>query len=336
MATIEERVSSSGKVTYRAKIRVRGHAPISQTFERKADARKWARDLETDISRGANVSTEADRTTLKEALERYVREQPKRSDGKPLKGWDRQQDRAKAWMKSPLAHRFLSQLRGTDFAHHRDVRRAEGRAENTIRLELALISTLYKLAAREWRMEGLRNPIQGMTMPGGSNKRDRRVTAEEERELLAQLASINEYMAPLCSLAIETAMRQGELLSLTWADVNLQQRVAKLRDTKNSEPRDVPLSSRAVEILKALPRSLDSSAPVFPLTQDNVIRMFRAACEAANIKNLKFHDLRHEATSRICDKVPMHEAMRITGHKTPSMLMRYYHPKAEELARKLG
>jgi integrase len=126
------------------------------------------------------------------------------------------------------------------------------------------------------------------------------------------------------------------LLSLTWADVNLQQRIAKLRDTKNSESRDVPLSSRAIEILKGLPRSVDNSSPVFPLIQDKVIRMFREACEAAEIEDLKFHDLRHEATSRICDKLPMHEAMRITGHKTPSMLMRYYHPKAEELARKLG
>jgi integrase len=143
-------------------------------------------------------------------------------------------------------------------------------------------------------------------------------------------------MAPLASLAIETAMRQGELLSLTWADVDLQKRIAHLKDTKNSEPRDVPLSSRAIEILKAIPRPLEKTAPLFPISQDEVIRTFRRACTEAKIENLKFHDLRHEAVTRICERLPMHEAMRVSGHKTPSMLMRYYHPKAEELAKKLA
>ena len=109
-----------------------------------------------------------------------------------------------------------------------------------------------------------------------------------------------------------------------------------MHDTKNSEPRAVPLSTRAVEILKALPRQLDPATPVFPVSQDNVIRTFRAACNVAGIEGLKFHDLRHEAISRICERLPMHEAMRVSGHKTPSMLMRYYHPRAEDLARKLG
>jgi integrase len=331
MATIEKRISSTGEVSHRAKVRIRGHVPISRTFERKTDAAKWARDQETDIERGVLKSTEAERTTLGDALKRYLEEVTPNK-----KGWKREQDRIKAWRRHHLSHRFLTQVRGADFAAYRDRRRGEGRAENTIRLELALISKLYKIAARDWGMEGLRNPIQSMTMPSGSNQRERRVSPDEEKALCNALQSINAYMPPLCLLAIETAMRQGELLSLTWADVNLQQRIAKLRDTKNSESRDVPLSSRAIEILKGLPRSVDNSSPVFPLVQDKVIRMFREACEAAGIEDLKFHDLRHEATSRICDKLPMHEAMRITGHKTPSMLMRYYHPKAEELARKLG
>jgi len=331
MATIEKRISSSGETSFRAKVRLRGHIPLSRTFERKRDAEKWARDQETDIERGALKSAEADRTTLREALERYLREETPNK-----KGWRREQDRVAAWLKNPLSHRFLSQLRGADFARHRDARRAEGRAENTIRLELALMSKLYKVAGRDWGMEGLRNPIQSLTMPAGSRQRDRRLSEDEEKSLLKELAQQGPYMPPLALLAIETAMRQGELLSLTWADVDLQRAIAKLRDTKNSEPRSVPLSVRAVEILKSLPRSLDHATRLFPITQDSVIRAFRAACTAAGIENLKFHDLRHEATSRICDRLPMHEAMRVTGHKTPSMLMRYYHPKAEDLARKLG
>jgi integrase len=204
-------------------------------------------------------------------------------------------------------------------------------AENTIAIERKMISKLYKVAAKDWGMEGLRNRIASVTIPGPSNKRTRDLHADEEARLLEQLRKIDAYSSPLAELTIETAMRQGELLSLIWVDVDKVRSVAHLMDTKNSEPRDVPLSTRAVAILDGLPKHIDGSTPVFPLSQDFVIRTFRQACTAAKIDNLKFHDLRHEATRRLCDKLPMHEAMRVTGHKTPSMLMRYYLPKAEDL-----
>ena len=330
MATIQKRQNADGKTSYRAMVRKRGFPHVSETFSTKTRAQAWAKRMEVAIQDGNAVSTEGQRTTLGEALERY-----KLEITSSKKGWKREQDRVEVWKKHPLALRFLSQLRGSDFAKYRDDRRTQGRAENTIAIELKLISKLYKIAARDWGMEGLRNPIANMTMPGPSNKRERRLQSEEEQGLLAELAK-TRYMAPLASLAIETAMRQGELLALTWADVDLHKRIAKLRDTKNGEAREVPLSTRAVEIIKALPRQLDSASSLFPLSQDEVIRAFRRACTAAGIANLKFHDLRHEAVSRICERLPMHEAMRVSGHKTPAMLMRYYHPKAEDLARKLA
>ena len=328
---IEERLNDDGSISFRARVRMRGFPHLSKTFERKTDARKWIQDTEAAIRGGNVMSTEAQRTTLREALERYSREITPRK-----KGARREQDRISTWKRHPLAVRFLAQLRGADFAKYRDDRRAEGRAENTIRLELALISHLFEIARKEWGMEGLRNPIANMTMPAGSRRRERRLPSDEATALTTELIRRGPYMEPLAALAIETAMRQGELLSLIWGDINLPKRLARLRDTKNSEPRDVPLSNRALQILMALPRQLENSSPVFPLSQDHVIREFRQACTAAGIENLKFHDLRHEAMSRICEKLPMHEAMRVTGHKTPSMLMRYYHPKAEDLARKLG
>jgi integrase len=327
---IQKRTNKDGSVTYRAQVRMRGAPPLSRSFKRLTDAKAWVESTKTAIRGGAVISTEAGRTTLREALERYLREIVPTK-----KGAKREADRVKQWMKNPLAFRFLSQLRGIDFAAYRDQRRAEGKAENTIRIELMMISKLYKVAARDWSMEGLRNPIASITKPAGSNRRDRRLHPDEETALMAELAK-TPYMQPLAELAIETAMRQGELLSLTWADVDVHRRVAHLAHTKNSEPRDVPLSTRAVEIIKALPRPIDAKTPIFPMRQDDVIRAFKAACTAAKIENLKFHDLRHEAVTRICERLPMHEAMRVTGHKTPSMLMRYYHPKAEDLARKLA
>ncbi len=143
-------------------------------------------------------------------------------------------------------------------------------------------------------------------------------------------------MEPLAALAIETAMRQGELLALTWRDINLQQQVARLHHTRTSAPRDVPLSRRAADILKGLPRQIGDSSPVFPLKRDNVGRKFKDACKAAGIANLKFRDLRHKAVAYICEKLPLHEAMRVTGHKMPATLLKYYHAKDGELAQKLG
>lgn len=328
---IQERTSSNGSVSYRAQVRMRGFPHLSETFTRKTDAKQWIEDTKASIRRSTAISTEAQRTTLREALDRYKQEIT------PFKkGARREQDRVKVWQGSPLALRFLSQLRGADFAKHRDERRAQGRAENTIRIELALISKLYKTAARDWGMEGLRNPIESLMMPGGSKRRERRLTPDEETSLMAELMTRGPYMEPLAAMAIETAMRQGELLALTWGDINLPKRVARLRDAKHSEPKDVPLSSRALSVLMALPRPLENASPVFPIKQDIVIRTFKDACKEAGIDNLKFNDLRHEAVSRICEKLPMHEALRVTGHKTPSMLMRYYHPRAEDLAKKLG
>lgn len=332
MATFRKRVDSKGAVSWQVMIRLRGHAPLSRTFAQKTDAKAWADEMEGSIRRGGTVSTEADRTTLDEALERYAREVS------PLKkGHARELDRIEAWRKHDLAHKFLARLRGADFAEYRDERRAAGKAENTIRLELALISHLFKVAASDWGMESLKNPIKHVAMPAGSTPRERRLSADEEAALLPALAVVNPYLRPLTELALETAMRQGELLSLTWEDVDTKKRLARLRDTKNSEPRTVPLSTRAANVISALPTSVDRSAPLFPVSQDVVIRSFRAACKAAGIEGLRFHDVRHEAVSRLFERgLGIQEVAAISGHKTWSQLKRYTHPQAEALAKKLG
>jgi integrase len=111
---------------------------------------------------------------------------------------------------------------------------------------------------------------------------------------------------------------------------------AFLPETKNGESRGVPLSLAAIQVLKALPRSV--SGAVFPgVTSEAIKRAFIRACRRAEIENFRFHDLRHEATSRLFEKnLDMMEVASITGHKTLQMLKRYTHLRAEDLARKLG
>ena len=143
------------------------------------------------------------------------------------------------------------------------------------------------------------------------------------------------WLAPIVQLALETGMRLGEIMGVKWPDVNLRSRVVRLSDTKNGTRRDVPLSSRAVATLQALPKSLDGR--VFPIAVETVKKAYHIAVERAGIEDLRFHDLRHEANSRVFERgLDMMEVAAITGHKTLAMLKRYTHLRATDLARKLG
>ena len=160
---------------------------------------------------------------------------------------------------------------------------------------------------------------------------------DEEARLISALEPTgrrNRWMLPLVRVALETAMRRGELLSLRWTHVELDARVARLDMTKNGKPRTVPLSSNAVQILRNTPKS--ESGLVFPIGIAAMEAAFKRAALRAKVCDLHFHDLRHTATTRMATKLPnIIELAAVTGHETVQMLKRYYHPDAESLARKL-
>lgn len=333
MPTIQKRSRQDGTTGYRVLVRIEGHEVLTKTFARLTDAREWGRTMEHRIKVEGAVSSAAQRTTLADALDRYAREVTPQKKGKRA-----ELVRIKVWKRHKIAARFLSRLQdGAAFAEHRDARRAEGVAENTIRLELALIGHLFHVARTEWGMTGLANPIRSIKLPKGSTERTRRLEGDEEQQLLAALALQGPLHAPLSALAIESAARQGELLGLTWAAVDLPGATMRFADTKGGVPRTVPLSPRAIELLKALPRSIDADAPVFPIPADEVQRAFRRACAAAGIENLRFHDLRHEAVSRLFERgLSLPEVAAISGHRTWAMLRRYTHVRTADLVRKLA
>ncbi|MDA8381763.1 MAG: site-specific integrase [Betaproteobacteria bacterium] len=328
MATFRQRKSGY----WQAIVRRKGYPDGSKTFPTKADAERWARDVESKMDKGIFMSTtEAESTTLHEALERYEREVSALK-----KGRGPESVRLRRWKADPLASRMLASIRGSDLAAYRDRRLNEGMSNNSVRLELSLIGHVFTIAAKEWGMEGLANPAARIRKPSPAKARDRRLMPGEEGRLMESLAACkSSYMRPLAALALETAMRQGELLRLRWADVDLKRRTAALSDTKNGDARVVPLSTTAVAILEALPTSIDGQ--VFPISQSLVVQAWGHAMKRAGIEDLRFHDLRHEATSRLFEKGfnPM-EAASVTGHKTLQMLKRYTHLRAEDLAQKLG
>ena len=133
-------------------------------------------------------------------------------------------------------------------------------------------------------------------------------------------------------LAIETAMRSGEIVGLTWKNTHLDERWVHLPDTKNGYPRDVPLSTRAVEILEQAKRIDIDSDSVFGVKSSQVDSIFRKAKAQTLIKDLKFHDSRREALTRMAPKMEIMQLARISGHRDLRILQNvYYAPKVGEL-----
>ena len=166
--------------------------------------------------------------------------------------------------------------------------------------------------------------------------RERRLKIGEQDLLIKECSvSKNVWLKPVVLLALETAMRRGEVLTLKWENINLSQQTCHLPMTKNGSSRNVPLSLDAISILNDLARSFDGR--VFPISNTSLRGLWNRACRRAGITDLHFHDLRHEATSRFFEKgLNVMEVATITGHKDLRMLQRYTHLRAEDLAKKLG
>lgn len=338
MASIRQRGSY-----WEARVRRNGLPTLSRSFHSKADARAWATVIESEMTRGVFIDrTEAEKNTLGDLLGRYLTDVSSQK-----KGHGSERYRLISLQRDVIAKLKVASLSGKLMAEWRD-KRLKSVSGSTVNRDLNLISHVLNVARKEWGIH-IDNPVSMIRRPQENRARNRRLGAGEEEKLLAELSPTvrsvngtfetggthNPWMRPLVTLAIETAMRRGELLALRWSDVFLSDRYVRLHDTKNGELRDVPLSSRAYAVLEHLPRHL--SGKVFPTTEDAVKKAFARAVIRADLGDLHFHDLRHEATSRIAEKLDnVLELSAVTGHKTLSMLKRYYHPRAKDLARKLG
>jgi integrase len=325
MASIRKR-----GLTYGVSIRRRGQKPAYRTFATRAAAERWARQVEALLDQGAFVDQrEAERTTLAEALDRYLTERTPTKKGAAQEAY-----RIHQWQRDPLARRSLASIRSGDIASWRDRMTAANKAPSTVRNALTVVSQIFVTAASDWGMEGLRNPVRGIRLPSQRPGRDRRLIGDEEARLLAAADQVEPYLRPFILLALETAMRRGELLALRRSDI--KGTVAHLRTTKNNRARAVPLSSPALTTIAELPLSIDGR--LFPISVIRLAYAWRRACQLAGIDGLRTHDLRHEATSRLFEtgRFDLMEVATITGHRSLGMLARYTHLRAQDLAKKLG
>lgn len=243
--------------------------------------------------------------------------------------------------RAPIADKYMDEISSVDIAGYRDGRLATvsertGRpvSANTVRLEMALLSALYNIARIEWGT-CTHNPVEHVRKPQASSGRTRRLTSTEERRIGRALRLRNAELAAIFTLAIETAMRQGEILSLRWEHVDLHLGIAHLPLTKNGTARDVPLSHKARQALRDFAGPV--SGPVFSYTSNGFKSAWRTVITSLGIQDLHFHDLRHEAVSRLFELGTLNvmEVAAISGHKSLNMLRRYTHLRATQLVSKL-
>ena len=385
MARITKR--DNGK--WQARVERLGYPPQSNTLQTKVAATAWARAIEREMDTGSFINRDdAERTTFGVVAARYDREVL------PSKRGNAQDRMRLARLVEHFGKYSLAAISSSKIAEYRDERLKAVSAQTTVH-ELGLISRVFKACAMDWGIalpHGI--PTGLVRKPKVDNARERRLEKGEEALLLGALRECKTpWPAAAFVLAVETAGRQGELLSLQWKEVDLKRRTARLRGrdggpTKSgADYRDVPLSSAAVALLEGLPRNLRGK--VLPLSQNALQLSYERAIQRGRqthihgllrarlladgmaqadidqeirsliyrrkdplvstvevladieahdgtLQNLTFHDLRHEATSRLAGKLAMHELMKVTGHASSRMVSRYYHPRAEDLALKLG
>lgn len=318
---------------WQAQVRRKGIAPRAKSFDAKADAEKWARNLEAELDRCGNLpdTRPAEHMTIRVMFDRYLREitPEKRSASSETY-------RIKAMMQRSIAHRTLAMLTPQHVAEYRDERLAVVASSTVIR-ELNSLGHAIDIARKEWGVHLPQNPCRLIRRPKPPRGRDRRLAPGEEQKLLdAADGGRTPWMRPLIILAIETAMRQGELLSLTWSNVDLDKRIAHLPLTKNGDARDVPLSSRAIAVLKEL-NATSTGDLVIATTKSAVGQAWLHLRDRAGSADLHFHDLRHEAVTRLLERGwNVIEVATVSGHKELRMLQRYSHLRAEDLVDRLG
>ena len=338
MASIQER-KKNGKPSYTAKIRLKGHQPVFQTFTRKTDAVRWASQTEAAITEGRFFKTaESQKHTLSDLIQRYIRDVlPRKAKvfveyASQLKWWEEQIGDVRL---SELSTSLISEKR--DLLSRTITNRKKQMSPARVNRYMAALSTALNTSIREWEwMED--NPMRKISKLKEPRGRVRYLKNEEKERLLVACNSVNNHLYLAVVLALSTGARQQEIWGLRWSEVHLDRGLITFTETKNDEFRSVPLEGHARELLlgHSKIRRIDSDL-VFPSKKNPAVRHdfrdpWNKALVVAEVEDFRWHDLRHSCASYLAmNGVPMLTIAEILGHKTLSMVQRYTHLNAEHL-----
>ncbi len=272
-------------------------------------------------------------TTLEDLVTRYRDNETPRK-----KGARTEVVMLNAFLRHPICKLPLGGLSRSDFAAFRDARLARVKPAS-VRRQLMTIQAVLTKAMTDWDVPLKANPLVGLKLPTGDNTRQRRLSGTEWARLQGSVRpDTNPLTLPVIRFALETAMRRGELLSLVWRDVDLARRTASIREAKAGIGRTIPLTRGAIEALhEAAKLHGDTDGRlVFPIAVVTLHSSWRALVRRAQVVDLRFHDLRHEAISRLFEVgLTVPEVASISGHKTIGQLFRYAHAAPGSVLAKL-
>lgn len=325
---------------WQVQVRRHGHAPRAQSFQSKADASRWARQIEAELDRALipNDMRALGSITLADMLSRY---RDTITEGK--RGRVSERKRIEVFLRQPWSALPLAKVNAATFSRYRDARLKQVKPGTVIR-ELGLLRAIFETARKEWAYPAFDNPIANVKKPKAPSGRDRRLLLGELQAISQACSTVSHaWLLQGIKLAIETGLRRGELLGIRWQDVNFRANTLHIPLTKTDKARTIPLTDKAVVILKE--RQLASATDAthaFPVSA-NAFRLAWERCKrrarkagCLSLEDLHFHDLRHEAISRFFELgLNVAEVASISGHRDLRMLFRYTHLKPENLVDKL-
>ena len=318
---------------WQAQVRRKGYSQVTKTFTSKEAAKRWIKAVETDMERG-EFKPRLD-MTVGQLIKRY------QTDIIP-----KQKAHQSALVRCRRLRRMLGKINLSDLtpahlATYRD-ERLKTIKPSTLKRELSILSSAINTAIIDWGIPIPSNPVAMTRIPKHDGSRDRRLKDGEEEKLLAIAKPV--YQRTII-IAVETAVRRGELLNIRQSHINFDNQTLHLLETKTDTPRTIPLSTRAVKALKDQIQSLSDTNVVQMERDPTLFRMsapmFRHEIHKYRVKldmeDWRFHDLRHEATSRLFERgFNVMEVALVTGHQDLRMLKRYTHLRAEDLVWRLG
>lgn len=327
MATF--RKTKSGK--WEVRVAKKGHKPLYGTFRTKAQAETWARKKEDMITEGTlRDYALAERTSVAAACTRYLEEITPRKASE-----SREASRIRI-ISTHLGHLTLKELTADEVIGFVD-ERLDDVVSDTVRKELGTLSQIIKTARALWQIKLPENPVTiareilsvTRTLKPGV-ERIRRLQPKEYKLLLQHAPP---SLVPIIRFAIETGMRRGELTAAKREHVKGS--TLHIPETKTQKPRTIPLSRAALRVKEKASAQLNGK--LFGLTADAITKAYNRACADAGIKDLRFHDLRHEAISRFFERgLEIQEVAAISGHSDWKSLKRYTHVLPENIAKKLA
>ena len=228
MATIRKRGSR-----YNVQIRKEGYPSITKTFASISVAKKWAKGVEADMERRIHVEV-PDQTTVGELLKRYQKQISPAHKGQQVEAY------RLGTLKKHLGSLRLIHLTPKEVASYRDLRLKEV-SSASLKRELTILSRILTVASRDWGISIPQNPVGMISLPKADKARTRRLEVGEEEKLLR---SSNQKLRRIIVLALETAMRRGEILNIKKSHIDLQKSVLLIPSTKTDTPRTITTFNR--------------------------------------------------------------------------------------------